>query len=150
DMLLWRHDGPGRASASRYLSHLSAPDRAVANARIAMQSRARRGLQRAVDAVPASRADDPGFLYDRAQFRRRADPPVDAMQMASRINASEAPLAARATIFQERRLYVARALRSGNPQLAYRLVSDHGLTSGEAFADAEWLSGWISLRFLNN
>ncbi|WP_395647749.1 lytic transglycosylase domain-containing protein [Terricaulis sp.] len=150
DMLLWRHDAAGRSSAGRYLTRLSAADRAVANARIAIQSRQRRGLQRAVDAVPASRADDPGFLYDRAQYRRRSDQPVDAMQMAARIDARDAPLAARDEIFQERRLYVARALRGGNPQLAYRLVSDHGLTSGEAFADAEWLSGWISLRFLHN
>jgi soluble lytic murein transglycosylase len=44
---------------------------------------------------------------------------------------------------------VPRALRARNHQLAYRLVSNHGLTSGEAFADAEWLSGWLSLRFLN-
>nr|MBP6690018.1 lytic transglycosylase domain-containing protein [Hyphomonadaceae bacterium] len=37
-----------------------------------------------------------------------------------------------------------------NYQLAYQLVSNHGLTSGESFADAEWLSGWISIRYLSN
>src|SRR5690606_40011946 len=53
-------------------------------------------------------------------------------------------------IFRERRLYVPRALRAGNHRLAYQLVTNHGLASGEAFADAEWLAGWIQLRFLNN
>ncbi len=146
DMLLWR----GQRTAARQLStRLSAADRAVVNARIAMQSRQSRGLQAAVDAVPSSRQDHPGFMYDRVQYRRRTDQPVEAMQLAAQIDAREAPLVARADIFQERRLYVPRALRAGNHQLAYRLVSNHGLTSGEAFADAEWLSGWLSLRFLN-
>jgi soluble lytic murein transglycosylase len=119
------------------------------NARIAMQTRQRRGLQAAVDAVPASRADDPGFVYDRVQYRRRTGNPEDAMPLASRIDAREAPLVARDDIFRERRLYVSRALRGGNPRLAYQLVTNHGLTSGEEFADAEWMAGWLSLRFLN-
>jgi soluble lytic murein transglycosylase len=129
---------------------LSAADRLLANARIAMQSRARRGLQAAVDAVPQSRQDNPGFLFDRAQYRRRTGRPEEAMPIAAEIDARNAPAVAREEIYQERRLYVPRALRAGNARLAYRLVSNHGLTSGEHFADAEWLSGWLSLRFLDN
>jgi soluble lytic murein transglycosylase len=146
DILLWRGQ---RSDARALLSQVSSADRAVANARIAMQSRQRRGLQAAVEAVPSSRDDDPGFQYDRVQYRRRTDQPVEAMQLAAQIDAREAPLAARDDIFNERRLYVPRALRAGNYRQAYQLVSSHGLTSGEAFADAEWLSGWLSLRFLD-
>jgi len=145
DILLWRGQ---RSDARALLGRLSPADRAVANARIAMQSRQRRGLQTAVEGVPSSREDDPGFLYDRVQYRRRTDQPVEAMQLAAQIDPREAPLAARDDIFNERRLYVPRALRAGNHALAYRLVSNHGLTRGEAFADAEWLSGWLSLRYL--
>ena len=101
-------------------------------ARIALQTRQRRGLQAAVDAVPASRANNPGLLYDRAQYRRRTDQPVDAMQIAAQIDASQAPLAARDDIFNERRLYVPRALRAGNPRLAYRLVSNHWADVGRS------------------
>ncbi len=144
--LLWRNQ---RTAAQRLFSRLSSADRAVAQARIAVQARQRRGLQAAIDAVPPSRQDDPGLLYDRAQYRRRTDQPIDAMQMAARINAREAPLAARSDIFRERRIYIPRAMRAGNYSLAYQLVSNHGLTSGESFADAEWLSGWLSLRYLN-
>jgi soluble lytic murein transglycosylase len=146
DILLWRGQ---RTDARRIMTHASSADRAVANARLAMQARQRRGLQAAVEAVPSSRQDDPGFLYDRVQYRRRTDQPVEAMQLAGLIDPREAPLAARDDIFQERRLFVPRALRAGNYQLAYRLVTNHGLSSGEAFADAEWLAGWLSLRFLN-
>lgn len=145
--LLWRDQ---RTAAQRLFARISPADRALAQARIAVQTRQRRGLQAAIDAVPASRQDDPGLLFDRAQYRRRTDQPVDAMQMAARIDPQAAPLAARSDIFKERRLYVPRAMRAGNYQLAYQLVSNHGLTSGESFADAEWLSGWISLRYLSN
>jgi soluble lytic murein transglycosylase len=143
--LLWRDQ---RTAAQRLMSRLSPADSALAQARIAVQARQRRGLQAAIDAVPGSRADDPGLLFDRAVYRRRTDQPIDAMQMAARIDPRQAPVAARDEIFRERRLYVPRALRAGNPQLAYNLVSNHGLTSGESFADAEWMSGWLSLRFL--
>lgn len=146
DVLLWRNQ---RSAAQRLLPRLSSADRLVANARIAMQTRQRNGLQAAVDAVPASRAEHAGFLYDRAQYRRRTGNPEDAMPLAAQIDAREAPLAARDAIFRERRVYVPRALRANNPRLAYRLVTNHGLTQGENFADAEWLAGWLSLRFLN-
>jgi soluble lytic murein transglycosylase len=144
--LLWRDQ---RTAAQRLLPRISSADAAIVRARIAIQTRARRGLQAAIDAVPASRQDDPGLLFDRTEYRRRTDQPIDAMQMATRINAREAPSYARDAIFRERRLYIPRAMRAGNHQLAYELVTNHGLTSGESFADAEWLAGWLSLRFLN-
>ncbi len=146
DGLLWRDQ---RTEAQRLFPHISAADRALAQGRIALQTRQRRHLQQAVDAVPASRRDNPGFLYDRAQYRRRTDQPVDAMQIAAQIDPNSAPLAARDAIFKERRLYVPRAIRAGNYQLAYQLVSNHGLRSGESFADAEFMSGWLQLRFLH-
>ncbi|MGE3931165.1 MAG: lytic transglycosylase domain-containing protein [Hyphomonadaceae bacterium] len=147
DAMLWRNQ---RTAAQHLLSNLSPADRLLAQARIALQTRQRRGLQAAVDAVPASRRDDPGLLYDRAQYIRRSGRPEDAMPVAARISPSDAPLAARAEIYDERRLYVPRALRAGNSRLAYNLVSNHGLTSGEQFADGEWMAGWLQLRFLND
>src|SRR5262249_25313979 len=143
----WRGD---RSGAQALLARLAPGDRLTAAARIAIQARQRRGLQRAVDAVPAAHRDDPGFLYDRARYTRRAGRPEDAMAIAQRILPMEAPSRARGDIFEERRLYVPRALRNGAFRTAYALVSDHGMSSGEHFADAEWLSGWIQLRFLHD
>lgn len=144
DWALWRDD---RATANRLLARLGPEDRLVARARIALQTRPRKGLQAAVDAVPASRTDDPGLLYDRVRYIRRDGRPEDALPIALRISASEAPAAGRDALFKERRLYVPRALKSGNRARAYALVSDHGLSSGESFADAEWMAGWLALRF---
>ena len=33
---------------------------------------------------------------------------------------------------------------------AYKITSRHGLSEGPEFADAEWMSGWIALSFLND
>lgn len=147
DGLLWRDQ---HTAARRLFSRIAPADRLLAEARIALQSRARRGLQAAVDAVPGSRANNPGFLYDRAQYRRRAGNPEEALPLMIEIDPRQAPVAARDDIFRERRLYVSRALRARNYRQAYTLVSNHGLSSGESFADAEWIAGWLSLRFLNN
>jgi soluble lytic murein transglycosylase len=147
DALLWREQ---RTAASRLFGHLSAADRALAQARIALQVRQRRGLQAAVDSVPSSRADNPGLLYDRTQYIRQSGRPEDALPVAARIDARAAPLFARDEIYDERRLYVPRALRAGNSRQAYQLVSNSGLTSGEEFADGEWMSGWLQLRYLRD
>ncbi len=45
---------------------------------------------------------------------------------------------------------IRNALRDEQYQEAYNLTVDHHLDYGSDLAEAEWLGGWISLRFLNN
>ncbi len=144
DWALWRDD---RATANRLMARVGPEDRLVAQARVALQTRPRKGLQATVDRVPSSRAEDAGLLYDRVRYIRRDGRPEDAMPIAARISATLAPAAGREALSKERRLYVPRALKAGNRARAYALVADHGLTSGESFADAEWMAGWLALRF---
>ncbi len=145
DRLLWRDD---RSEARRLLPRLAGADRAVAEARIALQARPRKGLQKLVDAVPAARRDDPGLLFDRARYMRADGRPEDALAVIARIRPLDAAPSVRETLFSERRLYVPRALRAGQKRTAYTLVAEHGLTDGEKFADGEWLAGWLALKFL--
>ena len=35
-------------------------------------------------------------------------------------------------------------------KLAYKISSNHALSEGPEFAEAEWMSGWIALSFLND
>jgi soluble lytic murein transglycosylase len=32
-------------------------------------------------------------------------------------------------------------------EIAYKISSNHGMTEGSDFAAAEWISGWISIKF---
>ena len=48
----------------------------------------------------------------------------------------------------ERELEIRRALRARKFDLAYQLASRHGQDAGEALVEAEWLAGWLALRFV--
>lgn len=45
---------------------------------------------------------------------------------------------------------VRTAVNLKNYKAAYAMCTNHGLTEGAEFAEAEWLAGWIALEFLNN
>ncbi len=49
----------------------------------------------------------------------------------------------------DRRIVARRLVTRKRPKDAYRIIRDHGLSSGPAFAEAEWFAGWIALRFLD-
>ena len=49
----------------------------------------------------------------------------------------------------ERKILARKALSEGLYPQAYRIASAHGLTEGVDFAEAEFLSGWIALQYLN-
>ena len=118
--------------------------RKLATARMRLQRR-QHGVDAAVKAVPTNLSNDPGLLFDRMRWRRQKrmhdgvvalllDPP-DRLVHPTRW-------------WFERELQIRRALRVRDFDLAYRLASRHGQTEGEEFAAAEWLAGWLALRFV--
>jgi soluble lytic murein transglycosylase len=50
----------------------------------------------------------------------------------------------------ERRINCRGALNDGNPRVAYEIAAKHGLVSGDGYIEAEFLAGWIALRFLDD
>ncbi|MDX2264148.1 MAG: lytic transglycosylase domain-containing protein [Hyphomicrobiales bacterium] len=50
--------------------------------------------------------------------------------------------------WEERRIHVRHALNAGYPKTAFELAQNHGLLTGEALSEAEFLAGWIGMRFL--
>jgi soluble lytic murein transglycosylase len=146
DNLLWS----GRlAEARRMLARVSPDWRALAEARIALQSGAD-GVNAKIAAVPKSLADDPGLAYDRFVWRMKRDRYEDAAELILTRSDSARHLG-RPEAWAERRLLLARWLmRNGQPQQAYRVASRHGLSRGAAYADLEFLSGFIALRRLGD
>ncbi len=104
------------------------------------------GVDARVAAVPPALVNDPGLLYERARFRRRAGNMAGAAEI---LLAPPAGLGQPLLWWEERRIVFRIALRNGNPDLAYRLAASHGLSDGPDFVDCEWHAGWIALRFLN-
>lgn len=143
DHLLWEgHD----ESAGRMLVKVDAGHRALAQARIALMNRAP-GVDAAVNRVPQELRDDPGLIYQRLRWRRQADLDESAAELLADPKAN----AVRPRLWWRERVYLARTfLERGWITQAYAITSHHGMTSGAGFAEAEWLSGWIALRFLKD
>ena len=141
DELLWR----GQAdAAARMLPLVSADWRKLADARLRLR-KAGAGVDAAIEAVPKSLREHPGLLYERIRWRRERGQVMGARELLF-----EAPPKAEfeALWWRERSWHIREAMDRGNMQDAYLLAASHIQRGGVAFADAEWLAGWIALRFL--
>jgi soluble lytic murein transglycosylase len=146
DMLLWRDN---ITAAQALLSRLSSDQRAVMNARIGLMKNVKK-IDPLVQAVPNTMLDDPGFLLERARWRERRGDDAGELELLVRIKGSQAPEVARSEIWSEKQSVVRRLIRQGDFATAYALAADHGLSSGDAFRDAEWTAGWLALTKLND
>lgn len=141
--LLWDRQ---HEAAQRLTLKVDMAYRQYAQARIALQSD-NPGVGAAVDAVPDSLADDPGLIYDRVRWRRQKDMDEDALKLLRHKNANKVRPEAWWT---ERSVLARRALQRGHISQAYDTASQHGMTDGAGFSDAEWLAGWIAFRYLQD
>ncbi len=142
DMLLWERRGD---AARRMFPRVSEGWRELAEARLALAGDIP-GVDSRIEDVPAALMDDPGLAYERFDWRLRRNRDEDALEL---ILAQSPSGLGRPEAWSNRRRSTARALmRAGNPNLAYRLASQHGLVEGSDYADLEWLSGYLALTYL--
>lgn len=143
DALLWRGR---RSAASRLLGRLSPGRRALVRARIALMAQSA-GVDSRIAAVPRQLRGDPGLLYERIRWRRRKGFDDGARTLLLKPPPSLGPRPRQWWV--ERRLQARKAFEADEPELAYRLAAGHRQTPGSlGYAEAEWLAGWIALRFL--
>lgn len=146
DRLLWDRQA---AEARRMLGLVPADWQALAAARLALQAEAP-GVNAVIEAVPPSRANDPGLALDRFLWRMDKGRYGDATALILERSATPDGLG-RPEAWAPRRASLARYLmREGKPSDGYRVASTHGLTGGADYADLEFLSGFIALRKLND
>jgi soluble lytic murein transglycosylase len=145
DRVLW--DGKVE-EARRLMWRVDPGHRALAEARLMLRHR-QGNVDRLVARVPAELQRDPGLLYERARWRR-----VKGKYQEAREIFDDPPKdLERADLWwQERAILARRGVREGLVGDAYRLVKAHGLSPAQSapYADAEWLAGWIALRFLQD
>jgi soluble lytic murein transglycosylase len=132
-------------AARRQAARMGKSYPALAEARYQL-SRRLPGVDWAIRQVSKHLRDDPGLIYERANWRKRKRRYEGVIELLDPPN----PDAPRADIWWPLRHWAAReALRRGDTEVAYRIASAHGLDSGLGFAEGEWLAGWIALRFLD-
>jgi soluble lytic murein transglycosylase len=149
DRLLYKDD-PGVANtALRVAKLLSSDEQQKVNARIAILKRDD-DAGSLFDALPESTtAGDVGLLFNRIQWLRRNHRDQEAWKLLLSAPNDPDKLLDVENWWIERRLNCRAALNAGQSRIAYEIAVKHGLISGDAYVEAEFLAGWIALRFLN-
>lgn len=137
------------ADVTRMLPLASPYTRAVAEARVALQTDAK-GIDGLIAALPESAAHSGGLAYDRFRWRIRKDLYDSADELLLERSASAEALGDPAQWADWRRRLARKEMREGDARRAYRMAASHHLTRGEDYADLEWLSGYIALRKLGD
>ncbi|WP_300542967.1 lytic transglycosylase domain-containing protein [Maricaulis sp.] len=145
DYLIWSNQ---RTAARRVLPLLSGTNRDLADARLRLAGR-QSGVDRAVDRVPASMVGDPGLVFERARWRRRAGLRDDVLPLLLQLPDAYGNVNALELMWTERKLMILTLIRDRDYDTAYQLARAHGLSSGADFADAEFMAGWLALVHLD-
>lgn len=145
DMLLWED---WDKNIARMMPLVSEDWQKLAKARQGLRSRSD-NVNALIAAVPDALRNDPGLAYERFVWRARKGLRDGAVEIALTASQSVKTLGEPEKWANRRRSIARDLMRDKEYDLAYRLASQHGLPEGSAYADLEWLSGYLSLQFLN-
>ena len=143
DNLLWRKL---RTQAERMKPLVSVDTFRLAQARMALQRRDAT-VDAAINALSPTQQVDPGLAFDRFEWRMAKDRWDEAQDLITERTSPTTKMGRPDKWASRRRGFARRAMRAGKIDEAYKLASQHGLTSGASFADLEWLSGYIVLTY---
>ena len=134
----------------RMLRYLPKEIRTVYNARQILMSNSY-GVDKAIEAVPQKFKENVGLQYDRLKWRNRRGRTEQSLEILYSLGIQSEEFLVRSDLWWKERKSLARSLiYKKRYKTAYKITSEHSLKSGANFAEAEWLSGWISLSFLNS
>ena len=134
----------------RMLKYLPTDQRALYNARQILMSNSY-GVDNAISKVPEYLKEDPGLEFDRLRWRNRRGRLDGSLEILYRNSLKTENQMVRPDKWWDQRESVVRSLiYKKRYKTAYKISSEHALSAGPSFAEAEWLSGWIALTFLNS
>ena len=117
----------------------------LAEARIGL-AEGRPGIEGLIRAVPASLQDDPGFMLERLRWRRKNNMDFGAIEILQSMPPAE-QIPNLGEWWKERNLMARRLIEKKDYKTAYLVVANHGMKEGGDFAAAEFMAGWLALRF---
>ena len=133
----------------RMLRYLPKDETALYRARQLLMSRSY-GVDSAIAKVPPKLKNDIGLQYDRLKWRRRRGRLDPSLEILFKIPKDPVKLVRPEIWWKERAILTRSLIYKKKYALAYRVSSNHSLNEGPQYAEAEWLSGWVSLAFLND
>lgn len=119
----------------------------LAEARIAL-AKGEAGVDTLVAKVPPYLQNDSGLALERLRWRRKKDLDFRALEILHNPPPPEL-IANPDDWWKERHIQARRLMERKQYEGAYLLVAKHGLKEGPSYAEAQFLAGWLALRFLN-
>lgn len=143
------------AEIKRLLPLLTEAEREKAQARIAVYlcyrgGKCGAGAAATLNKLPAEAFKDWGVAYHKIQILRRTGDEAGAWARMLKVPDDAASLVNPDGWWFERRDNAYNALYAGKPEVAYQIVAKHGPVSVNPLKDAEFMAGWIALRFLGD
>ena len=108
------------------------------------------GVDAAIKKVPQKLKNDPGLNYDRLKWRRKKGRVDSSLEILLKIKNTKDYMIRPDKWWVERFILARSLIYKKRYETAYKLTSNHSLSEGPEFAEAEWMSGWIALSFLND
>ena len=108
------------------------------------------GVDQAISKIPSKMKNDPGLNYDRLKWRRKRGRVDSSLEILLKIKNTKDYLVRPDKWWKERSIIARSLIYKKKYETAYRIASKHALEEGPEFAEAEWMSGWIALSFLND
>jgi len=108
------------------------------------------GVDTAIKRVPSKLKNDPGLNYDRLKWRRKRGRVDSSLEILLNIKNNKEYMIRPDKWWVERSILARSLIYKKRYETAYKLTSRHGLSEGPELAEAEWMSGWIALSFLND
>ena len=134
----------------RMLKYLPTDQRALYNARQILMSNSY-GVDNAIAKVPQYLKKDPGLEFDRLRWRNRRGRLDGSLEILyQNANRTEKQMVRPDKWWEQRESVTRSLIYKKRYKTAYKISSEHSLSSGPSFAEAEWLSGWIALTFLKS
>jgi len=133
----------------RMLRYLPKDYRLLYTARQILMSKSY-GVDQAIKNVPAKLKNDAGLNYDRLKWRRKRGRIDNSLEILLKIKNNKDYLVRPDKWWKERAIITRALIYKKKYELAYKISSKHALSKGPEFAEAEWLSGWIALSFLDD
>ena len=133
----------------RMLRYLPKDEQLLYTARQLLMSKSY-GVDNAISKIPTYLKNDAGLNYDRLKWRRKRGRVDSSLEILMKIKNTKDYMVRPDKWWKERSIIARSLIYKKKYTTAYKLTSRHGLTEGSEFADAEWMSGWIALSFLND
>jgi len=108
------------------------------------------GVDTAISKVPKKLKNDPGLNYDRLKWRRKRGRVDGSLEILLKIKNTKEYMVRPDKWWIERGIIGRSLIYKKKYETAYKIVSNHALTEGPEYAEAEWMSGWIALSFLKD